>query len=1095
MKLKRDSRGALGAPPRPNGSAEPSPELSAAMPWVWMSWVGGGLKGRESRAARTALAPFQGAFDSRGRGSQGIAALSPGLGSGGPLGRDLSVCGAVVHSEVHPNVPASPPIVGAPCSVGGLSVAAEIARGVRPLFVALILLLVCLFTGPALAAAAPWQTNCLFRVRALASEKSPSYELRLTHRGLAHPDGRDVRVVGPDGLPASLLLSAADPTHFRVVFDGAAGPGAYLIYFGNLTEPLPAVPQGVSLFGRKEWAPVGGYTCVSFDQLQPFNRNDLVSRDLVLAKWEELRRAAEAAEQADAQKQPDPAKRRRCVVQNIFRGANVSTGLGGQFYHIYRAEIAVPVAGKYEFVIGDARTSQHLGVLFLDGNREKPVISGWFNKTGFAGHAYDTIGQVQLAAGPHALEFFTTRPNPELKLTLANSDRPAAYLGGGEAHYRDAPALAPGDIEVERGTVAAGFLAAARGWIQTGRYTLARALCEAAPERFAGQTELLQQFATEAERAELAASENNWLTEGKFPSRSGAAPRAVFGPPLRMTAAATEQLVHDQRHTSSAVWAEGRLIYGLPFELQALPWSVTSGISLADDTLFVGTKDGVLHAVGASDGSVRWTFPAGGESLGTPLLYRGLVYFGGLDRRLYALDARRGRMVWNFPARGWIEGSACAGDGRIYFGSRDRHLYAVDARLGVERWATELDGEIIATPATDGARVFVGTRAGTFFGVEAATGKVLWRTAAAGAIHGGACVDAGRVAFGDRAGRVHARDAATGKPLWKQSCEVGGPVVAAPILVGGVLYGGTEDGRIWAVDWAEGFLGWQENLSGGGEVRRPPLFADDTLIFTSQQRNALNAAGQSQVFRGSTVSFKMADAAAQKCLQAAEPIVVDGKLDEPSWALAPRLPVFFQRTGLTNGDPVEARVLWDDKQLYLAVACRDDKLVSGDTAHDGKLRAGDTIRVLLDPRRDAVAVCEFTLAPNGTRGDALLTELSVEPDATKRAEALAALKLESNGVAWNPAWTAAVIPQGPGGAPGWTAEIAIPFDSLPKTLAPKPGNGASWRCNVIVENRRALTDAPAAVTTYSLAPVLVPGGDGVPARWPSLQFQAVKVKK
>ena len=1032
------------------------------MPWVSTLGGGSGLKGRERRASRTSRAPFQGALDSRGGCSQGIASLSPGLGSGGPLGRDFRPCGS----------------------------------GVRALFfTALVCLLFCLCALSAFAADAPWQTNCLFRVRAVAAEKSPSYEMRLTHHGLAQPDGRDVRVLGPDGQPASLLLCAADNAQFRVVFDGAAGAGAYAVYFGNLATQLPPVPVGVSVFGRKEWTPAGGYTSVSFDQLQPFNRNDLVSRDIVLAKWEELRRAAEAAEQADAQKQPDPAKRRGYVVQNVFRSANVATGLGQQFLHLFRAEIAVTVAGKYEFVIGDARTSQHIGALFLDGNREKPVISGWFNKTGFAGHAYDTIGLAQLTAGPHVLEFYTTRPNPELKLTLASSGRPATYLGGAEAHYRDALALTPSDIEVERGTVAEGFLAAARGWIQTGRYTLARALCAAAQERFAGQAEWLQQFAAESERAELAAYENNWLTEGKFPSRAGAMPRAVFGPPLRTAAAATEQLVHDQRHTSGAAWAEGRLVYGLPFELQAQPWSVTSGITLADDTLFVGTKDGVLHAVGATDGAVKWTFPAGGECLGTPLLYRGLVYFGGLDRRLYALDARRGRMVWNFPARGWIEGSACAGDGRIYFGSRDRHLYAVDARLGVERWATELDGEIVATPATDGLRVFVGTRTGSFCAVEAATGKMLWRHATGAAIHGGACVSEGRVAFGDKAGRVHALDATTGKLVWKQPCDVGGPMVAAPILVGSALYGGTEDGKIWAVDWAEGFLGWQDNLQGGGEVRRPPLFADDTLIFTSQQRNALSAGGQSQVFRGSTVSFKMADLPAQKCLQPAEPIVVDGKLDEPSWALAQRLPVFYQGNGLTNGDPVEARVLWDDKQLYLAVSCRNDKWVSGDTAHDGKLRAGATIRVLLDPRRDAVAVCEFTLAPNGTRGDALLTELSVEPDATKRAEALAALKLETNGVAWNPAWTAAVIPQGPGGAPGWTAEIAIPFESLPKSVALKPGNGASWRFNVIVENRRALTDAPAAGATYSLSPVLVPGGDGAPARWPALQFQAVKVKK
>lgn len=238
----------------------------------------------------------------------------------------------------------------------------------------------------------------------------------------------------------------------------------------------------------------------------------------------------------------------------------------------------------------------------------------------------------------------------------------------------------------------------------------------------------------------------------------------------------------------------------------------------------------------------------------------------------------------------------------------------------------------------------------------------------------------------------------------------------------------------------------------------------------------------------------MADAPAQKCLQAVESITVDGKLDEPSWALAPRLPVFYQRNGLTNADPVEARVLWDDKHLHFAVSCRDAKVVSGDTAHDGNLARGNVIRVLLDPRRDGLAVFEFTLAPNGTRADTLRSDLSAEPDEAKRAEALVALKLEATGADWNPAWTAAATATGPGGAPGWTAEISIPFDSLPKSVAPKPGNGATWRFNVVVENRATVGAAPAGAT-YSLSPVLVEGGVGKPARWAALQFQAVKVKK
>ena len=58
------------------------------MPWDCHVRVCGGLKGRESVASYVALAPFQGAAVVSDSQTQGIAALSPGLSSGGPLGRD-----------------------------------------------------------------------------------------------------------------------------------------------------------------------------------------------------------------------------------------------------------------------------------------------------------------------------------------------------------------------------------------------------------------------------------------------------------------------------------------------------------------------------------------------------------------------------------------------------------------------------------------------------------------------------------------------------------------------------------------------------------------------------------------------------------------------------------------------------------------------------------------------------------------------------------------------------------------------------------------------------------------------------------------------
>ena len=54
--------------------------------------------------------------------------------------------------------------------------------------------------------------------------------------------------------------------------------------------------------------------------------------------------------------------------------------------------------------------------------------------------------------------------------------------------------------------------------------------------------------------------------------------------------------------------------------------------------------------------------------------------------------------------------------------------------------------------------------------------------------------------------------------------------------------------------------------------------------------------------------------------RAAGPLAIDGRLDEPSWRLAPRSPRFVD---LIRGTPTihdtRAAVLWDDEYLYAAM--------------------------------------------------------------------------------------------------------------------------------------------------------------------------------
>jgi outer membrane protein assembly factor BamB len=107
----------------------------------------------------------------------------------------------------------------------------------------------------------------------------------------------------------------------------------------------------------------------------------------------------------------------------------------------------------------------------------------------------------------------------------------------------------------------------------------------------------------------------------------------------------------------------------------------------SDGTLYVGSHDGKLHAVGR-DGSLRWTFATGGEIHTSPAVAAdGTIYVSSEDGKLYAVDAT-GKQKWSFQTGNVIEGSSPVFDagGTVYVASNDKNIYAVSS-AGSKNWA------------------------------------------------------------------------------------------------------------------------------------------------------------------------------------------------------------------------------------------------------------------------------------------------------------------------------------------------------------------------------------------------------------------------
>ena len=145
-----------------------------------------------------------------------------------------------------------------------------------------------------------------------------------------------------------------------------------------------------------------------------------------------------------------------------------------------------------------------------------------------------------------------------------------------------------------------------------------------------------------------------------------------------------------------------------------------------------------------------------------------------------------------------------------------------------------------------------------------------------------------------------------------------------------------------------------------------------------------------------------------------EPPTIDGRLDDAVWAHAAMIDHFGQaepRPGAPPSQRTEARLLYDSNFLYIGVRAFDTDpaaIVAKQMIFDASMRSDDRINIILDTFHDRRNGYFFQLNPLGTRGDALL-------------ENNTRFQRQWNGI-WYGKSTIDDL--------GWTAEFAIPFETL-----------------------------------------------------------------
>ncbi len=153
--------------------------------------------------------------------------------------------------------------------------------------------------------------------------------------------------------------------------------------------------------------------------------------------------------------------------------------------------------------------------------------------------------------------------------------------------------------------------------------------------------------------------------------------------------------------------------------------------------------------------------------------------------------------------------------------------------------------------------------------------------------------------------------------------------------------------------------------------------------------------------------------------------VIDGRIDEEDWRNAAVFRDFYQTGPGYNtapSKPTEVYMMYDEKNLYVAFKCWDDRdKIRATVAKRDNVFGEDNVRMWLDTYDDHRRAYVLGFNPLGIQQDGIYTE-------GKGADFSVDVVMESKGVIED--W-------------GWSVEVKIPFKSLRYTA----GKGKSWGFN------------------------------------------------
>jgi len=252
------------------------------------------------------------------------------------------------------------------------------------------------------------------------------------------------------------------------------------------------------------------------------------------------------------------------------------------------------------------------------------------------------------------------------------------------------------------------------------------------------------------------------------------------------------------------------------------------------------STDGNIYALNAASGLELWRYGTARPIVACPRIAKDTVYIGSSEGKFRALNLADGKLRWQFDyVQGFVETRPLVQDGMVIFGAWDEHLYALDATTGTRiwKWKGERPGTLFSPaacwPVGAQGRVFIVAPDRKMTAIDAKTGQPVWRTGDYVVRESiGLSADGSRFYVRAINDLIYAFSTAANTPqkLWELNAGFGYDINSAMLVEkDGVVFYGTKNSLLFAVNGRTGALQWQHKAGVGVMNTVAPLNAQEAL--------------------------------------------------------------------------------------------------------------------------------------------------------------------------------------------------------------------------------------------------------------------------